>query len=416
MAKINYSYKFRIYPNINQKTQIAQHIGSSRFLYNYFLNKRINLYKDEGKFMSYYDCARELKGLKEEYEWLKESNAQSLQASLENLDKAYTNFFKTKKGFPKFKSKRFSKQSYKVKQGVKIFDKYIQIPKLKKVKCVYDRKVEGKILSATISRNSANQYFVSVNVEQEKEIPAKVKVEDSKVVGIDMGIKSLAILSNKKVIPNLKLTKLFARNLKLKQRKLAKKELGSKRYYLAKLRLARLHSHIANKRLDYIHKATTKIINENQVVILEDLAVSNMVKNHKLASSISDASWSEFKRQLEYKSKWQGKAIYEIDRFYPTSKQCSSCGFIHQGLKLSDRTFKCPKCNHIQDRDIQAAQNIKTFGLKDILNQTTYGKWECDDRRGYQLWQQDKTCFYFDCETVADEAITKPSKILISNC
>lgn len=405
MIKYNYSYKFQIYPSVSQQIILSKQFGGCRFIYNYFLNKRINLYKEEGKSINYYDCAKQLKELKQEFEWLSETNAQSLQASLETLDVAYTNFFKYKLGFPKFKSK-YDKQAYKIKQGIDIRNNKIKIPKIGLLKFDNHRTVVGRIISATISKDSCNNYFISICTEKEREQITKVVVEDSKVVGIDMGIKNLAILSNSQVIPNLRLTNQFARLIKLKQRKLAKKDKGSNRRNLVKTQLAKLHKHIANKRQDYIQKTTTKIINKNQVIIVEDLAIKNMVKNHKLAKAIIDCSWAEFIRQLEYKAKWQDKIVYKINRFYPSSKMCSKCGFINQNLTLKDRLFICPVCNHKQDRDEQASQNIKTFGLKDILNQTRDGKSRCDEQGGYQLWQASNGVSYLlDCETVANELL-----------
>lgn len=405
--KYNYSYKFRLKPTKAQQEIFAKQFGGCRYVWNYFLNKRINLYKEVGKSMSYHDCAKELVELKKVESWISETNAQSLQASLEALDVAYSNFFKYKLGFPKFKSRKNNTQSYKVKQGVDIRENKIKIPKVGLVDFDNHRPVEGRLISATISKKPSGQYYIAICVEKDKELPEKeVIVKDSEIVGIDLGIKSLAILSNSQVIPNPKLSKSYTRALKIKQRKVAKKAKVSNRRELAKKRLAKLYQHIANKRNDYIQKATTKIVNENQIIILEDLAVKNMVKNHKLASAISDCAWSEFVRQLEYKARWQGKATYKIDRFYPSSKMCSNCGFINQKLTLKDRLFVCSRCNHTQDRDEQASQNIKTFGLQDILNQTRDGKFRCEDRGGYQLWQNNNGVNYLlSCETVARETI-----------
>lgn len=369
--KINSAYKYRIYPTAQQEVLLAKHFGCVRFIWNYFLNERKNHYlnnKEEIEAkrikgaLNYFDNAKHLTLLKqdEKYNWLKEVNSQSLQSCLKNLDSAYKMFFRKTHKFPRFKNK-FDKQSFTIPQNLKLEDNKLFIPKFSNyIKIKVHRKFEGEFVVATISKNNLNQYFVSIITEKEITIPSQVDGN----IGIDLGIKDFATLSNGKKIKNPKILKRNLKKIKFLQRQLSKAKKTSNSRNKRKLKLAKYHQKIANIRNDFLHKITNSISNENQIVVLEDLAVRNMMKNHKLAQAISDVSWYQFKRQLDYKCKWKGRSLIVIDRFFPSSKLCSCCKAIKQDLTLDIREWTCDSCDTIHDRDINASINILNQGLK----------------------------------------------------
>lgn len=369
--QIEKAYKFRIYPNNTQEEQIQKTFGCCRFVFNYYLAKRKEIYGKEKRTFSYYDCAKDLTSLKKELTWLKEADSKALQSSLKDLDDAYKNFFRRvkngeKSGYPKFKSKKNNKKSYKTKIGIKIFDDKIQLPKLGLVKCKISKQVEGRIISAFVSQNPSGKYFVSVYVTDYE--PEKLDKTGS-VVGIDLGIKEFAITSDGMKYGNPKFLNKSQKKLVRLQRQLSRKSSGSKRREKARIKVARNHEKVYNQRLDFLHKLSTDLVRTYDVIAIEDLAPSNMVKNRKLAKSISDVSWGEFRRQLEYKANWHGKTVVKIDRFYPSSQLCSNCGAKWAGTKdLSIRSWTCPECGTEHDRDVNAAINILNEGLR-ILNQ-----------------------------------------------
>lgn len=368
--QVNSAYKFRIYPNEEQKVLLSKHFGCVRFTWNYFLNQRKEYYlknKEEIEAkrikgnLNYYDNAKELTLLKkkEEYKWLNECNSQSLQACLKHLDSAYKMFFRKTHKFPQFKSKD-KKQSFTIPQHFKIENNKIYFPKFKEgIKVKSHRRLEGKFVVATLSKNPNGSYYIAIITEKEIEVKQELKTE----IGIDLGIKDFAILSNGKVYQNQKSLRKQESKLKFLQQRLSKKVKGSTNRSKARKRVSSLHQKIRNSRVDYIHKISNEITNENQVVVLEDLNVVGMMKNHKLAKSIADVSWHEFKRQLEYKCKWKGRQLIIIDRFFPSSKTCNSCGFVNSDLTLKDRTWKCPSCNTDLDRDLNASKNILMQGI-----------------------------------------------------
>lgn len=368
--QVNLSYKFRLYPNEEQKILLAKHFGCTRFVWNYFLNERKEFYLNNKEdieekriksSLNYYDNAKQLTSLKkeEEHNWLNECNSQSLQSCLKHLDSAYKMFFRKTHKFPNFKSKD-SKQSFTVPQFFKLENKKIYFPKFKEgIKVKEHRKLEGKFVVATISKNTANQYYVSIIVE--KEVKSLEKLQTA--VGIDLGIKDFATLSNGVVYENIKPLRKKMKKLKFLQRQLSKAKNGSKNRKKRQLRLAKYHLKISNIRKDYLHKITDQISKESQFVAMENLNVSGMMKNHKLAQSISDVSWHEFKRQLEYKCKWRGREFVVIDRFFPSSKLCGVCNTINQELTLKDREWTCKMCNTTHDRDLLASRNILKQGL-----------------------------------------------------
>lgn len=364
---MNKSYKFRIYPNNEQIELIEKTFGCSRFVYNYFLNQRIQLYKNECKSISYTEQQNQLPKLKKEFVWLKEVDSTSLQMSLRNLDRAFKNFFRDKNiGFPKFKSKKSTKKAYTVNyvnNNIQIKKNKIKLPKLKWVKAKIHRFVEGRIISATISKSTTNKYFVSIITEID--IKPMPKVENK--IGIDLGIKHFAILSTGEKIENPKYLRKTLEKLAKEQRKLSRKQKFSKNFYKQKKKVAKLHEKVKNQRQDFLHKLSKRIIDENQVIILEDLAVKNMMKNKKLSKEIADVSWYKFYSYLEYKSKWYKRTIHKIDRWFPSSKTCSYCGHVMENMPLNIRKWDCPNCDTKNiDRDVNASINILKQGLKEL--------------------------------------------------
>lgn len=356
------AFKYRLYPTNSQKELIKKHCGSVRFLYNLALETKTTAYLGNKVNLSRYDLQKQLVELKKELPWLKETNSQSLQSALINLDEAYKKFFKGA-GFPKFK-KKTNGGSFAVPQNVIIKDGKLVIPKFKEgIKIVLHRPINGTIKSATVSLTPTGKYFVSILCETKEEIPTKSPIKENTTIGIDLGIKDFAVTSEGEVIDNPKFLRNSLDRLKVLQRRASKKQKGSSNRQKANKRVAILHEKIANQRQDFLHKVSTKLIRENQTMCLENLGVSNMIKNHYLAQSISDVSWSKFNRMIEYKAEWYGVNILRIDRFAPSSKTCE-CGEINKDLKLSDRVWKCKSCGQVNERDLLAARNIKKFALK----------------------------------------------------
>ena len=359
------SYKYRIYPNQAQKELLSKIFGQVRFVYNLGLETKITAYTGNKKNIDVFDLNKQIKELKDnECEWLKESPSQALQMSMSNLDNAYTNFFRGK-GFPKFKNK-YSKQSFQLPQGVYLSDtkKQIFIPKLKFTDIDYHREFKGEIKTVNVSKSVTNKYYISILVDNKKELPEKQPIKLNTTVGVDLGIKDFAITSDGKKFKNHDFFKSALRELRVEQRSLSRKKKGSNHYNQQKMKVALIHEHIKNQREDYLHKISKYLVDNYDTICIENLGVSNMIKNHKLSKAISDMGWNKFKSMLDYKCEWYGKNLSVIGRFDPSSKSCSSCGTINKELTLKDREWVCKECGVKHDRDINAAINIRNFGLR----------------------------------------------------
>ena len=373
---INACYKFRLYSNKDQAVLINKTLGCARLVYNYYLDKKINLYKDNKTSLSCYDCINDLKNFKIDHPFISEIDSMSLRCSLFNLDNSYKKFFKEGAGFPKFKSYN-RKNSYRTNMIISEYkgntyynikldleNHTITLPKLKKIKIRGYRnlnKIDGRIINATISKESDGTYYVSVLVEENIILS---EFRPKRIIGLDLGVKDLVITSNYEKYKNEKVIEKYEKRIKRKQKRLSKKQKGSNNYFKLKQEIARIYKKIKNARKYNTHHITKDITDNNDIIVCETLKIKNMVKNHNLAKSLNDASLSEIIRQLGYKSKWKGKKFYQIDPFYASSQICSHCGYKNETLKnLSIREYSCPNCHYELDRDVNAAINICFEGL-----------------------------------------------------
>ena len=378
------SYKFRLYPNKAQQAALQNHFGACRFVYNKFLELKIKAYKETKKNLTWVDLANELPKMKQQEgtAWLKEVSSVALQQSVIHLDRAYTNFFKSGKGFPKFKSKKFSRKSYIICQtngciAVDYVSNRISLPKFQqrkscdnRIKCIFSRQLEGVIKQATISQDSDGRYYVSILCEIDKELPIKPKISRETARGMDFGVKTFLTFDNGTKVESPLFLKQSLDKLKKHQQELVTLDKDSTRYRSKKEQIARLHSKIARQRKDFLDKLTYKLTHDSQVdtICLEDLSMKEMQSQNgsPFNRKIGDLAWNTFVSMLTYKADWYGKNVVKIGRFEPSSKTCSKCGYVKHDLTLDDREWECPECHTHHDRDVNAALNIRDFAIPDV--------------------------------------------------
>jgi len=362
------AYKYRIYPTSEQELLINRTIGICRLVYNLALETKIRAWQSAGINLSAYDLIYQLVELKDAYPWMKNIDSQALTAAVKNVDVAFKHFFRGA-GYPKFKSKKTGTQSFHCpcnKRKVDLEKSTLTVPKIHDIPIVLSRKFTGKIKTVTISRTPAGRYFASILVDTGEQVPEKPAIRPETAIGIDVGIKSFVATSDgRRFEPNRKLQDNLAR-LQCLSKRLARKQKGGRNRNKVRLQVARLHETIANQRNDYIHQVTTRLIRDNQTetIVIEDLNVSGMLKNRKLARAVMDVSWGRFFEVLKYKCNWYGRNLVVIDRFDPSSKRCSCCGEINAGLTLADRHWQCRSCDTSHDRDANAAVNILWYGMQ----------------------------------------------------
>ena len=363
------TYKFRIYPNKEQKILLAKTFGCARYVYNHFLDLRKENYNKNKTTLNYYACSKILTSLKQEKEWLKEVDKWALQNSLKDLQKAYDNYFDKSYNFPKYKSLKENRQQYRTQysnNNIEFLGNSIKLPKLRKVK-IKDKtlKPQGRILNATIIKTSSGKYYISIVCTDVEIQPLK---KTNKNVGIDLGIKELATLSDNTKYENKHYLKNSLKRLELLHKRLTRKPKGSQNRNKARIKLAKLYEKVNNQRYDYLQKITTEIVKKYDVICVEDLQIINLLKNHRLSQAIKDTGWYLFNVMLKYKCNWYGKQLIKVPTFYASSQLCSNCGYKNENVKdLKVRIWTCPVCNEVHDRDINASKNILQKGLE-ILN------------------------------------------------
>ena len=353
--------RIRLYPTDQQAQSLAVQFGCARWVWNNALAETGKLYRETGKGLNYHAMAIRLPKLKQEFEWLSNADSQALQQSLQNLSRAFENFFQKRGKYPRFKSKH-GRQSIQYPQRVKIDGSRVYLPKVGWVKCVVHREIIGKFKTVTVGRNACGQFHAAILTDNGETMPA-ISTE-GKAIGIDVGLTHLAVTSDGSKFENPRHLRKAEENLKRKQRKLSRKKEGSKSRNKARQLVARVHERVACARRDNLHKLSRRIVNENQVVVVEELHVKGIMANHCLAKATADAGWSMFTGFLEYKTARAGKAFVKCERWFPSSKTCSACGSICEKMPLNVRSWVCAHCETQHDRDHNAAKNIRAEGLR----------------------------------------------------
>ena len=364
LMEVKRAYRFRFYPTTEQEMILAKTFGCARFAYNYMLRLRTDAWFKEQKRVGYHETSALLTKLKKtpEYAWLNEVSSVPVQQALRHLQTAFNNFFAKRAAYPTFKRKDGPQSAEYTASAFKWDGRALKLAKMDAPLAIrWSRTIPkaAKVTTVTVSKDAAGRYFVSLLCDD----AVSPKPEVTGKVGIDLGLTHFAILSTGEKIAAPNTFRRYEEKLAKLQRRLAKKTKGSANRKMAKLKVAKLHAKITDSRKDFLHKLSTRLVNENQVIAIETLAVSNMQKNHNLAKSIADAGWSEFVRQLEYKSLWYGRELVGIDRWYPSSKRCFDCGHTVKKMPLNVREWTCPECGTIHDRDINAARNVLAAGL-----------------------------------------------------
>ena len=372
MLLVHKAYKFRIYPDSNQALLIVKTIGCSRFVFNHFLAERSSAYESEKRTLSYNDCSAMLTQLKKELTWLSEVDSTALQSSLRFLDDSFKRFFSRQNDYPRFKSRKNPVQSYTSKftnNNIAVEDSFLKLPKLGLVRFAKSREVDGRIISATVSRKPSGKFFVSILAETEVSELPKTGI----ACGVDLGLKDFAVLSDGSGQTNPRFFRSLEAKLAKEQRILSRRVKFSSNWYKQKLKVARVHEKIANARADYLHKLSTDIVKNHDIIGMEDLQVSDMLKNKRLSKAISEVSWSQFKELLEYKAVWYGKKVITVSKTFASSQLCSACNYQNKAVKnLSVRTWTCPSCNAVHDRDINASINLRNEAIR-LLTAGTAG-------------------------------------------
>lgn len=365
------AYKLRIYPTKDQRQRLSQHFGAARWAYNYCLQQRMQTYADSKKSLSCFTQTKNITALKKvpETSWLKDINAQTLEAAVHNLDQAYTRFFREKKGFPRFKSK-YGKQSCAFRQGNSVdFDVCrLVVSKFREgIRYRDPRTFTGTVKTVTVSRTATGKYFAAVLVEETVPDVKQAPLKLAKGIGVDLGIKTFAVYSDGDTVATPAYLRAAEARLRRQQRRLSRCKKGSANRAKQRMRVARVHEKVSNQRKNFLHTESRKLVDKNHATTFcfETLNVRGMVKNHHLAKSISDAGWYTFRQYVTYKAGWAGKNVLEVGRFFPSSKLCGHCGHINDLLTLKDRSWTCPQCRTEHDRDLNAAKNIRNIAFAD---------------------------------------------------
>ena len=365
------AYKYRLYPNKMQEVLLRQTFGCCRFVYNATLDAKIKAYETDKTSLSEFECINLMTGMKSAYGWLYDVPAVCLVQSVRDMYSAYQRFFKTHHGFPKRKTKHRSKLSCRFPFpycGVDQDSRHVKLSKIGLVRYKQDRLFKGQLRNVTVSCDSCGRFWVSCLVETGIVEPKPEPItSQSKCVGLDLGLKDFIVTSDGRKIPNPRFTEVLDRRIARLQKIESRRQRGSRRRAEIRLKINKLYAKKRNLIHNFIHHVVNSILGENQAVFIEDLNVKGMMGNRSLAKSIQNICWSEFVRVLDYKARWLGKTVMKIDRFFPSSKTCGSCGFKNDGLMLSNRTWTCPQCGAVHDRDLNAASNILREGLAKIL-------------------------------------------------